>query len=46
MKEANQLCEFHPIEGAGHFMWYGQYGKHVWDLQKDFINGLGYGFPL
>ncbi|HDS03152.1 MAG TPA: alpha/beta hydrolase [Firmicutes bacterium] len=46
MKEANQLCEFHPIEGAGHFMWYGQYGKHVWDLQKDFINRLGYGFPL
>lgn len=46
MKEANQLCEFHPIEGAGHFMWYGQYGKLVWDLQKDFINRLGYGLPL
>jgi len=46
MKEANQPCEFHPIEGAGHFMWYGQYGKLVWDLQKDFINRLGYGLPL
>ena len=46
MKEADQPCEFHPIEGAGHFMWYGQYGKRVWDLQKDFINRLGYGLPL
>ena len=46
MKDANQPCEFHPIEGAGHFMWYGEHGKLIWDLQKDFINRLGYGFPL
>ncbi len=42
MKKAGNEVEFHSIEGAGHFIWYGRYGGKVWAIRDEFIKSLGY----
>ncbi|MBE0648413.1 MAG: prolyl oligopeptidase family serine peptidase [Bacteroidales bacterium] len=39
--EVNDI-DFYPLEGAGHFIWWGQYAKQVSELRSDFLNNLGY----
>lgn len=39
--EGNNI-EFHPLEGAGHFIWWGQYGKQVSEIRNKFLEKLGY----
>jgi acetyl esterase/lipase len=40
-REGNSI-EFHPLEGAGHFIWYGRYSDQVSELRRKFIEKLGY----
>jgi acetyl esterase/lipase len=40
--EAENSIEFHPLEGARHFIWYGQYGEQVSEIKRKFLEKLGY----
>lgn len=42
MKREGNSIEFHAIEGAGHYMWYGRYGKEVSEIVKNYLGKLGY----
>jgi len=42
MKLVGNKIEFHSLEGAGHFIWWGQYGKQVSEIRSDFLENLGY----
>lgn len=42
MKFVGNDIEFHPIGGAGHFIWWGRYGKQVSEIRSEFLEGLGY----
>ncbi len=42
MKLEGNDIEFHPLEGAGHFIWWGQYGKQVSEIRSKFLEKLGY----
>ncbi|MDO9578747.1 MAG: alpha/beta hydrolase, partial [Candidatus Cloacimonadales bacterium] len=42
MKLEGNDIEFHPLEGAGHFIWWGQYGKQVSEISSKFLEKLGY----
>jgi acetyl esterase/lipase len=42
MKPKENNIEFHPIEGAGHFIWWGQYGTKVSEIRNEFLGKLGY----
>ena len=39
--EGNNIY-FHPLEGAGHFIWWGKYGKQVSEIRSKFLEKLGY----
>ncbi len=39
--EGNDIS-FYPIEGAGHFIWWGKYGGQVGDIRTEFIEKLKY----
>jgi acetyl esterase/lipase len=39
--EGNEI-EFHVLEGAGHFIWWGQYGKQVSEIRSKFLEKLEY----
>jgi acetyl esterase/lipase len=39
--EGNEI-EFHPLEGAGHFIWWGQFGNQVSAIRATFLEKLGY----
>lgn len=40
-REGNNI-EFHPLEGAGHFIWYGRYSDQVSELRRNFLEKFGY----
>jgi len=42
MKIKGNDIEFNPLEGAGHFIWRGQYGKQVSEIRSKFLEKLGY----
>jgi acetyl esterase/lipase len=42
MKLEGNDIEFHQLDGAGHFIWWGRYGKQVSDIRSKFIEKLGY----
>jgi acetyl esterase/lipase len=42
MKKEGNGIEFHPIEDAGHFIWFGRYGKQVSELRSKFLEKCGY----
>ena len=42
MKLEGNDINFYPIEGAGHFIWWGEYGKQVADIRAEFIEKLKY----
>lgn len=42
MKLEGVDIEFHELEGAGHFIWWGQYSKQVSEIRSDFLDNLGY----
>jgi len=33
---------FKPLEEAGHFIWWGEYGKRVAEIREEFLKDLGY----
>ena len=39
--EGNNI-EFHSLNGAGHFIWWGQYGKQVSEIRSKYLEKLGY----
>lgn len=39
--EGNNI-EFNVLEGAGHFIWWGRYGKQVSEIRSNFLENLGY----
>jgi len=39
--EGNDI-EFQPLEGAGHFIWWGRYGKEVSKISSEFLEKHGY----
>lgn len=42
MTEKGNDIEFYPIESAGHFIWWGQFGQQVSEKRRDFLEQLGY----
>ena len=42
MKKAKNKIEFHAIEGANHYIWYGEFGGEVWKIRQEFIRSLGF----
>ena len=42
MKKAKNNIEFHAIEGANHYIWYGEFGGEVWKIRQEFIRSLGF----
>ncbi len=42
MTDAGNSIEFHPLEGARHFIWYGQYGEQVSGIKRKVLEKLGY----
>lgn len=43
MEQAGNNFEFHPLEGAGHFIWYDpKFSATVGKLRSDFLKKLGY----
>jgi len=42
MKHDGNDIEFYPIEGAGHYIWYGRYGKQVSEIVKKYLEKMGY----
>lgn len=42
MKFEGNDIEFQPLERAGHFIWWGQYGKQVSGIRSKFLEKLGY----
>lgn len=42
MKLEGNDIEFYPIEGAGHYIWYGRYGKQVSEIVKNYLEKMGY----
>lgn len=42
MKLEGNDIEFHSLEGAGHFIWWGQYGKQVSEIRSKYLEKLGY----
>jgi len=42
MKNIGNEIEFHPVEDAGHFIWYGRYGKQVSEIRRLFLEKNGY----
>ena len=39
--EGNNI-EFNVLEGAGHFIWWGRYGKQVSEIRSNYLENLGY----
>lgn len=42
MKLEGNDIEFHSLDGAGHFIWWGQYGKQVSEIRNNFLEKIGY----
>ncbi|MDD3050319.1 MAG: alpha/beta hydrolase [Candidatus Cloacimonetes bacterium] len=42
MKIQGNDIVFKPLEGAGHFIWWGQYGKQVAEIRENYLKGIGY----
>ena len=42
MKLEGNDIEFHVLEGAGHFIWWGQYGKQVSEIRSKFLEKFGF----
>lgn len=42
MSNKGNEIEFYPIEGAGHFIWWGQYSQQVSEKRSVFLEKLGY----
>lgn len=43
MKQSGNIIEFHPLEGAGHYIWYDpKYAGNVSTIRSDFLKKLGY----
>lgn len=42
MKREGNNIEFHALEGAGHFIWWGQYAQQVSEIRSKFLEKLGY----
>ena len=42
MKISENEIVFKPIENAGHFIWWGQYGKQVSEIRENFLKEIGY----
>ncbi|MGD9558005.1 MAG: alpha/beta hydrolase [Mangrovibacterium sp.] len=42
MKRRGNNIEFHALEGAGHFIWFGKYAKQVAEIRAGFLKKNGY----
>ena len=42
MKLEGNDIEFYPVEEAGHYIWYGRYGKQVSEIVKKYLEKKGY----
>lgn len=42
MKIQGNDIVFKPLEGAGHFIWWGQYGKQVAEIRENYLKEIGY----
>ena len=42
MKIQGNDIVFNPLEGAGHFIWWGQYGKQVAEIRENYLKEIGY----
>jgi hypothetical protein len=42
MKKMGNPIEFHALEGAGHYIWFGKYAEKVSEIRKNFLIEHGF----
>lgn len=42
LKDYGNEVEFHTVEGAGHFIWFGRYSTEVSEIRREYLERLGF----